>query len=156
MLSPGMPVSCIFCPNTGGAFKQTTTNKWAHLLCALWIPEVGIQNHVYMEPIEVSSMIPRSRWKLVCSICKVKRGACIQCHKTTCFTAFHVTCARRSGLSMTNRTLDPNAIRAFCRRHSPIVSCLMLGGTVVRMRLLFLPLYILLIIVLLNLLLPFP
>lgn len=65
MLSPEAPVSCIFCPNEGGAFKQTNTNRWAHLLCAIWIPEVGISNPVYMEPIDQISKVPRSRWKLV-------------------------------------------------------------------------------------------
>ncbi|KAJ1655628.1 hypothetical protein GGF38_004728, partial [Coemansia sp. RSA 25] len=39
MLSPDTAVSCLLCPQRGGAFKKTTTNKWAHLLCALWIPE---------------------------------------------------------------------------------------------------------------------
>ncbi|KAG1077329.1 hypothetical protein G6F42_024915 [Rhizopus arrhizus] len=42
MISPEFPVSCIFCPNEGGAFKQTNTNQWGHLLCAIWIPEVGV------------------------------------------------------------------------------------------------------------------
>ncbi|RGP78137.1 3 hat complex component nto1 [Fusarium longipes] len=34
----GVP-TCIFCPNTDGAFKQTNSSKWSHLLCAMWIPE---------------------------------------------------------------------------------------------------------------------
>jgi hypothetical protein len=65
MLSPEIPVSCMFCPNDGGAFKQTNRNSWAHLLCALWIPEVGVASPVYMEPIDSIEKIPKSRWKLV-------------------------------------------------------------------------------------------
>ncbi|KAJ9124318.1 hypothetical protein QFC22_001118 [Naganishia vaughanmartiniae] len=55
---------CIFCPNEGGAYKQTNKGAWAHLLCAIWIPEVGVSNSVYMEPIEGVETIPKSRWKL--------------------------------------------------------------------------------------------
>ncbi|CAO3587655.1 unnamed protein product [Absidia cylindrospora] len=40
MVSPDKPVSCLFCPNEGGAFKQTNTNKWGHLLCA-----IGFRRH---------------------------------------------------------------------------------------------------------------
>ncbi|RUO95453.1 PHD-zinc-finger like domain-containing protein, partial [Jimgerdemannia flammicorona] len=65
MVSPENPVSCIFCPNEGGAFKQTNTNKWGHLLCAIWIPEVGLSNTVYMEPIDQIDKVPKSRWRLV-------------------------------------------------------------------------------------------
>ncbi|KAI8053327.1 PHD-zinc-finger like domain-containing protein [Syncephalis plumigaleata] len=120
MLSPEKPVSCIFCPNEGGAFKQTTTNKWAHLLCALWIPEVQIVNPVYMEPIDAVEDIPRSRWKLVCSICKIRKGACIQCCHKFCFTAFHVTCARKSKYYMKIKDLlNVDDMRVYCARHRP-------------------------------------
>lgn len=57
--------SCIFCPNEGGAFKQTTLGDWAHLLCAIWIPETRVANEVFMEPITGSNKIPKQRWKLV-------------------------------------------------------------------------------------------
>jgi hypothetical protein len=59
------PQSCLFCPNEGGAFKQTTTGHWAHLLCAIWIPELGVGNAIYMEPVEGVEQIPKNRWKLV-------------------------------------------------------------------------------------------
>ena len=97
-VSPDRAVSCILCPHEGGAFKQTTTGKWAHLLCAMWIPETGVSNHVYMEPIESIERIPKARWKLQCYLCRCKVGACIQCDNKTCFTAFHATCGRKAGL----------------------------------------------------------
>ncbi|KAJ2411804.1 hypothetical protein GGI10_004059, partial [Coemansia sp. RSA 2530] len=123
MLSPDTPVSCVLCPQAGGAFKKTTTNKWAHLLCALWIPEVGIANSVYMEPIDSIDQIPRSRWKLYCNLCHRKVGACIQCSQKQCVTAFHATCARKARLSMSvraDRRTGDTVFRVFCERHTPL------------------------------------
>ena len=57
--------SCLLCPAEGGAFKQTTNGLWAHLICAIWVPETGVSNTIYMEPIDGIELIPKSRWKLV-------------------------------------------------------------------------------------------
>jgi hypothetical protein len=43
--------TCIFCPNIDGAFKQTNNIRWAHVLCAIWIPEVSMANEMFMEPV---------------------------------------------------------------------------------------------------------
>jgi NuA3 HAT complex component NTO1 len=119
------PPQCIFCPNEGGALKQTADSSWGHLLCALWIPEADVANHIFMEPIEGVDRIPKSRWKLVCYICN-KPGACIQCSSKSCYLAFHVSCARRSKLSLKFKgpmsNLDRGQMKAYCDRHCPVCS----------------------------------
>ena len=43
---------CELCPSKGGAMKATKSGKlWAHVSCALWIPEVSIGCVEKMEPI---------------------------------------------------------------------------------------------------------
>lgn len=118
--------SCIFCPNEGGAFKQTNNSKWAHLFCATWIPEVTIGNPSLMEPITDVEKVPPSRWKLVCYICKQEMGASIQCSDGRCYEPFHLTCARQAGLYLRMKTgggqntlMDQSQLRAFCHKHSP-------------------------------------
>uniref|UniRef100_A0A3B4X9U7 Bromodomain and PHD finger containing 3 n=1 Tax=Seriola lalandi dorsalis TaxID=1841481 RepID=A0A3B4X9U7_SERLL len=127
--SPQKPVDCVLCPNRGGAFKQTSDGRWAHVVCAIWIPEVCFANTVFLEPVEGVNNIPTARWKLTCYLCKQKgRGASIQCHKANCYTAFHVTCAQRAGLFMkidpvretnVNGTMFSVKKTAFCEAHSP-------------------------------------
>jgi len=122
-VSPENPVSCILCPNEGGAFKQTTTGKWAHLLCAIWVPEITVGNQVFMEPIEMVEKVPKSRWRLSCSLCNSDQGCCIQCNTRSCYTAFHVTCARQEKLLMPMKSLpgaEETPLRAFCEKHLPV------------------------------------
>ncbi|MBW0468029.1 hypothetical protein O181_007744 [Austropuccinia psidii MF-1] len=145
-VSPDRPVACELCPNSFGAFKQTAENKWAHLICAIHIPETGVGNAMYMEPIDGIRCIPKQRWKLKCYICKKGTGACIQCANRACCIAYHVTCAQESGLYLkikpsgsihsTSNSHDQNEIpngsladqiapeginpsRSFCDKHTP-------------------------------------
>ncbi|PFH45479.1 hypothetical protein AMATHDRAFT_159553 [Amanita thiersii Skay4041] len=121
-VSPEFPVSCILCPNEGGAFKQTVTGDWVHLLCAIWVPETRVANEVFMEPITGVDKISKQRWKLKCNICEIKEGACIQCAKASCFTAFHATCARKEKLLMPMKSTqgtEPLVLTCYCERHLP-------------------------------------
>ncbi|KAG5889862.1 hypothetical protein JTB14_033712 [Gonioctena quinquepunctata] len=126
--SPSRAVDCVLCPNKGGAFKQTDRSTWAHVVCALWIPEVRFANTVFLEPIDSIETIPAARWKLTCYVCKQKGvGACIQCHKSSCYSAFHVTCAQQAGLYMNMDTVkgggdsQPVLVQkiAYCDTHAP-------------------------------------
>ncbi|XP_007501100.1 protein Jade-3 isoform X1 [Monodelphis domestica] len=117
----GIHPQCLLCPKRGGAMKATRTGtKWAHVSCALWIPEVSIACPERMEPITKVSHIPPSRWSLVCSLCKLKTGACIQCSVKSCITAFHVTCAFEHSLEMKTILDDGDEVKfkSYCLKHS--------------------------------------
>lgn len=121
-VSPENPVECILCPNEGGAFKQTVHGDWVHLLCAIWVPETRVANDVFMEPITGVEKISKQRWKLKCSVCEIREGACIQCAKTSCFLAFHTTCARREKLLLPMKSAhgsEPVTLTCYCDKHLP-------------------------------------
>ena len=125
LIGSGTP-TCIFCPNTDGAFKQTNSSKWSHLLCAIWIPEVSLGNTTFMEPVMDVEKVPKPRWRLTCTICNQKMGACIQCGNKNCFRAFHVTCGRRAKWFLQMKSshggpasLDASVLKAFCDKHVP-------------------------------------
>ncbi|XP_020920586.1 protein AF-10 isoform X4 [Sus scrofa] len=114
-------VRCELCPHKDGALKRTDNGGWAHVVCALYIPEVQFANVSTMEPIVLQS-VPHDRYnkafmkkfkltglhrfgKSTCYICdeqgresKAATGACMTCNKHGCRQAFHVTCAQFAGL----------------------------------------------------------
>jgi len=118
----GVQPQCVLCPKKGGAMKSTRSgSSWAHVACALWVPEVSIGDPEKMEPITNISQIPSQRWGLLCSVCKDKTGAPIQCSVKTCKTAFHVTCAFSQGYDMktvVEESDDAVMLQAYCRKHS--------------------------------------
>ncbi|CAL8283118.1 unnamed protein product [Lota lota] len=117
----GLAPRCQLCPQRGGAMKPTRSGtKWAHVSCALWIPEVSIGNPEKMEPITNVSHIPSSRWALLCCICQDKTGACIQCSAKNCRIAFHVTCGLQAKLKMITFLTEEDEVKfkSYCPKHS--------------------------------------
>lgn len=58
-----------------------------------------------------------------CSICGIRQGACIQCSKSSCFLAFHTTCARREKLLMPMKSAhgsEPATLACYCEKHLPV------------------------------------
>jgi hypothetical protein len=56
-----------------------TATTRAHLFCATWLPETYIADNVAMEPVGGIQSIAAERFKLTCTVCRTRDGACIQC-----------------------------------------------------------------------------
>ncbi|XP_045624895.1 protein AF-10-like isoform X4 [Procambarus clarkii] len=116
---------CELCPSKDGALKRTDSGGWAHVVCALYIPEVRFGNVTTMEPIMLQ-LIPQERFNKSCYICeeggKESRaiiGACMQCNKSGCKQHFHVTCAQSMGLlcEEAGNYLDNVKYCGYCQYH---------------------------------------
>ena len=96
-MKPIHPKCCI--TSTGEPSKK---QEFVHLFCSQWIPETFIraEDTAKMEPVQNVNAISKDRFKLLCSICKQRHGACIQCSHGMCATSFHPLCARAAGLRM--------------------------------------------------------
>lgn len=118
-------VRCELCPSKSGALKLSDTGGWAHVVCALYIPEVRFGNVTSMEPI-VLRLIPQERYNKTCYICqeqgksrRANAGACMQCNKAGCKQQFHVTCAQSLGLlcEEAGNYLDNVKYCGYCKPH---------------------------------------
>ncbi|CAJ0941947.1 unnamed protein product, partial [Mesorhabditis belari] len=99
-----LPTRCELCPFGYGALKRTENGGWAHVICALYIPEVRFGDVHSMDPIMLSD-VPHERFEKSCYLCEEEGhyklagiGACMQCNKIGCKRGFHVTCAQQRGL----------------------------------------------------------
>ncbi|KAL8176039.1 UNVERIFIED_CONTAM: hypothetical protein K2H54_018894 [Gekko kuhli] len=98
---------------------------WAHVVCALYIPEVQFANVLTMEPI-VLQYVPHDRFNKICYICeeqgresKAASGACMTCNRHGCRQAFHVTCAQMAGLLCEEEVLEVDNVKycGYCKYH---------------------------------------
>ncbi|XP_035889751.1 protein AF-17 isoform X4 [Phyllostomus discolor] len=118
-------VRCELCPHKDGALKRTDNGGWAHVVCALYIPEVQFANVLTMEPI-VLQYVPHDRFNKTCYICeeqgresKAASGACMTCNRHGCRQAFHVTCAQMAGLLCEEEVLEVDNVKycGYCKYH---------------------------------------
>ncbi|CAH8476794.1 unnamed protein product [Heterobilharzia americana] len=99
-------IRCDLCPIKDGAFKRSNGLRcgWAHVVCAIYIPEVSFTDLGTMELISVEN-ISSERLGRSCVFCERNQrsslanyGACIQCAWKNCRLYFHVSCAGLEGL----------------------------------------------------------
>ncbi|CAF3983311.1 unnamed protein product [Rotaria sordida] len=117
---------CHLCPLIEGAMKQTSDGNWAHVICALYIPEVSFGNDETMEPI-ILSKIPSIRYGQTCSICIKNgrsesyaiKGACCECRVKNCSQLFHVTCAQQAGVLFEDVRKNNCQYPIYCEYHQP-------------------------------------
>uniref|UniRef100_A0A8C2B6V2 [histone H3]-trimethyl-L-lysine(9) demethylase n=1 Tax=Cyprinus carpio TaxID=7962 RepID=A0A8C2B6V2_CYPCA len=118
-VSGDLAAGCCLCNLRGGALKRTSDDRWAHVMCAVGLPEVKFIDVVKRAPIDISA-IPVQRYKLKCIYCRnrIKKlsGACIQCSCGRCPTSFHVTCAHAAGVPMEPDDW-PYVVFITCHRH---------------------------------------
>jgi PHD-zinc-finger like domain/PHD-finger len=77
--------------------KRTADNNWAHVTCALFIPEIKFSSAKTLDAAEGVPFALRYRKADQCSVCKTNNGAAIQCHGVGCTKKFHVACALGAG-----------------------------------------------------------
>ncbi|CAB3403486.1 unnamed protein product [Caenorhabditis bovis] len=115
---------CELCPSGYGALKRTEKKGWAHVICALYIPEVRFGDVHSMEPVILSD-VPSERFDKLCYICDsagkrgdAKLGACMSCNKSGCKRGFHVTCAQQKGLLCEEGGISKNVkYCGYCENH---------------------------------------
>jgi len=102
---------CEICGSYSGAMvaTQKPKNGWAHVFCARLSPATVID----AKTGQVSGIdnIPNGFFKLECSICKIRRGICVQCSSKRCVVSFHPLCAKAEGFQCASRSI-------LCREHT--------------------------------------
>ncbi|KAJ1506193.1 hypothetical protein HMI54_003220 [Coelomomyces lativittatus] len=88
---------CMYCPSlsTLDLLPVQNTLGSAHQSCAEWIPELWLHSDDTGNTYVLGSeFVPNDRFLLLkCYICKIKKGACVQCSVPSCTRAVHVSCA---------------------------------------------------------------
>lgn len=112
---------CCLCPKKGGAVKPAEgAGRWAHILCALLVPEVFFRDPVGREGIDYSQL-PERRWGVRCYLCGVNRGCAIECSQPKCGLGFHVSCGLEKGLCIEYReTKRAGIVTSFCEEHTQL------------------------------------
>ncbi|CAL0328850.1 unnamed protein product [Lupinus luteus] len=125
----GSSFSCCLCPIKEGAMKQTTDNRWAHIVCAVFVPEVFFSDPEGREGIDCSK-VPTKRWSEKCYVCDTCDGCALVCSELKCGLGFHVTCGVREDLCIEYKEGKKGGtiVAGFCKSHSQIWEKQQLSG----------------------------
>eukprot|EP00475_Leptophrys_vorax_P013187 TRINITY_DN19543_c0_g1_i1.p1 TRINITY_DN19543_c0_g1~~TRINITY_DN19543_c0_g1_i1.p1 ORF type:complete len:224 (-),score=36.40 TRINITY_DN19543_c0_g1_i1:104-745(-) len=112
-------INCVLCGGSRGLLKRTSCSRWAHVSCALWLPEAFFIDAEFREPIDVLH-IPEFRWNRTCDVCESTTGACLECSDVNCKKTFHARCALENDLWLQYKSRKGSAdvIVGLCKVHS--------------------------------------
>ncbi|KAK7317832.1 hypothetical protein RJT34_02398 [Clitoria ternatea] len=118
---------CLLCPVKEGVMKRVTMGKeegeegWAHVVCALLVPEVFFRDPEGREGIDCSK-VPKKRWVERCYICGTCDGSALVCSEPKCGLAFHVTCGIKEQLCIEYKEGKKGStiVAGFCKTHSQL------------------------------------
>lgn len=96
----------------GGGLMKPATNGWAHVKCAVWVPEAAFPP----DGLSITVIANKDRENLRCTLCKQKGGCPLQCAFGRCTAAFHAACAAQAGLLPEEKSLK----NLYCVRHVKI------------------------------------
>lgn len=101
--------------------KRTTEGTWAHVVCALFVPEVFFCDPEGREGIDCSK-VPKKRWSEKCYVCECCDGCALVCSEPKCGLAFHVTCAMKEDLWIEYKEGKKGAtiVAGFCKTHTQV------------------------------------
>ncbi|CDW90174.1 phd zinc finger-containing protein [Stylonychia lemnae] len=114
-------IKCFLCPDIKGLMKEISKDKWAHVICVNWNPDIYFND----EKVEgVSGDVQPQRFQLSCNMCKVSgQGACIQCDFKSCSRSYHVRCAVKRGLIDQWSTYEEKYGEEVSQHFVPIFCC---------------------------------
>ena len=110
---------CCLCVSKAGPTKPTTDGRWAHVLCALLVPEAFFNDPDGREGLDLSRVLER-RWMGKCCVCEASSEGCvIDCSEDRCGLAFHASCAVGAELCVEYREGRAGGIVVgFCPEHT--------------------------------------
>ncbi|XP_039143636.1 protein Jade-1 [Dioscorea cayenensis subsp. rotundata] len=112
--------SCCLCPVKQGALKPTVDGNWAHIVCALLVPEVFFKDSEGRDGIDCS-LVPLGRKELGCYVCESVDGCAVECSEPKCGLGFHVSCGLEKGLCFEFKEAKCGAVvAAFCQDHTQL------------------------------------
>ncbi|XP_078164785.1 uncharacterized protein LOC144559594 [Carex rostrata] len=117
---PQKEKKCCLCPVKGGALKPTVDDKWAHVMCALLVPEVFFHDPEGRDGIDCSR-VPHKRWHKNCFICGKNYGCALDCAESKCKLGFHVSCGLEEGLCIEYKEgKGGDIVAGFCTEHTKL------------------------------------
>lgn len=101
--------------------KPTNDGQWAHVVCALFVPEVFFEDPEGREGIDCSKVAPR-RWEGKCYVCDSGKGCVLDCSELKCHLGFHVTCGLKEDLCLEYKEGKRTGaiVAGFCKDHTEL------------------------------------